>query len=164
MGKETDRWHVTWFVSEHNHNLFDDKFTAMLPAHRKLNDGDIVQVANMRKVGISTPLIYKTMASQSGGYDKVGYRMKDIYNYFTKQLSLQGSEFRGLMDYLQEMCAKDPFMFYKKTVDEEDRLEHLFWCDGVSQMNYQLFGDVLAFDATYKKKTNTCAPLLCFQG
>jgi len=36
-------------------------------------------------------------------------------------------------------------------VDDDNNLPHLFWCDGESQKNYQVWGDLLAFDATYKK-------------
>lgn len=45
---------------------------------------------NMRKVGISTPLIYGSFASQLGGYEKIGFRMKDMYNVLTKQKLVQG--------------------------------------------------------------------------
>ena len=37
-------------------------------------------------------------------------------------------------------------------VDDENTLQHLFWFDAESRMNYVVFGDVLAFDATYMKK------------
>ena len=30
------------------------------------------------------------------------------------------------------MGKKDPLMFVRYTVDEERRLQHLFWCDGES--------------------------------
>ncbi|KAK9080082.1 hypothetical protein SSX86_001757 [Deinandra increscens subsp. villosa] len=40
------------------------------------------------------------------------------------------------------------FYFYHEVVDGE--LRFLFWADGVSRCNYEAFGDVLAFDATYK--------------
>ncbi|XP_016195881.1 uncharacterized protein LOC107636924 [Arachis ipaensis] len=33
----------------------------------------------------------------------------------------------------------------------EDRLGSLFWADGICRADYQYFGDVLTFDATYKK-------------
>jgi hypothetical protein len=57
----------------------------------------------------------------------------------------------------------DPSLFWKHTVDKEGRLEHLFWCDGRSQIDYKLFGDVLAFDATYKKNRYLC-PVVVFSG
>jgi hypothetical protein len=37
------------------------------------------------------------------------------------------------------------------TVNADGTLQHLFWCDGVSRMDYLVFDDVLAFDATYRK-------------
>lgn len=161
--KESNRWHVTYFMDEHNHVLFDEKFTSMLPAHRRMQDGDIMQMNNMRKVGISTPLIYGSFASQSGGYEKIGFRMKDMYNVLTKQKLVQGTDVRGVIEYFRSMCGKDSFMVWKHTVDVKGRLEHLFWCDGVSQMNFQLFGDVLAFDATYKKN-KYMLPFVVFSG
>ena len=38
-----------------------------------------------------------------------------------------------------------------------------FWCDGRSQLEFQLFGDVLVSDATYKKNKYNC-PLVVFLG
>ncbi|KAJ1438939.1 Zinc finger, SWIM-type [Sesbania bispinosa] len=42
-------------------------------------------------------------------------------------------------------------MYIQHTIDHEGRLQHLFWADGISQMNYMVYGDVLAFDATCGK-------------
>ena len=39
----------------------------------------------------------------------------------------------------------------------------LFWFDGRSQVDYELFGDVLAFDATYEKNKYKC-PVVVFSG
>ncbi|ESR65514.1 hypothetical protein CICLE_v100102261mg, partial [Citrus x clementina] len=40
--------------------------------------------------------------------------------------------------------------FYEYTIDQEHRLGDLFWCDGGARADYAVFGDVLAFDATYR--------------
>ena len=40
--------------------------------------------------------------------------------------------------------------FFQYTVDEESRLANLFWTDSQSRLNYACFGDVVAFDTTYK--------------
>ncbi|RZB76149.1 Protein FAR1-RELATED SEQUENCE 5 [Glycine soja] len=42
------------------------------------------------------------------------------------------------------------------TEDKGSRLQRLFWCDTESQLLYEVFGDVLAFDATYKKNKYLC--------
>ena len=36
------------------------------------------------------------------------------------------------------------------TVDKDEKLDKLFWCDGRSRINYAIFGHTLAFDTTYK--------------
>jgi len=54
-------------------------------------------------------------------------------------------------------------MFVGHTIDNEGRLKHLFRCDGECRLNYKLFGDVLAFDATYRKIKYLC-PFVVFSG
>ncbi|RYR46852.1 hypothetical protein Ahy_A07g032699 [Arachis hypogaea] len=54
--------------------------SAMLPAHRKMSEADIMQMMNMLKSGISTSRIFGLLASQAGGYEFVGYGPRDMYN------------------------------------------------------------------------------------
>ncbi|KAG4935913.1 hypothetical protein JHK85_050832 [Glycine max] len=49
-----------------------------------------------------------------------------------------------------------------KDLTSDDRLQNLFWSNGASQVDYQCFGDVVAFDTTYKNKYNK--PLVIFCG
>jgi hypothetical protein len=65
--------------------------------------------------------------------------------------------------YLQELSTKDPLMFVAHTIDKERKFERLFWSDGESRMNYEIFGDVLDFDATYRKNKYNC-PFVVFSG
>ncbi|KAG5094516.1 hypothetical protein JHK84_050104 [Glycine max] len=50
----------------------------------------------------------------------------------------------------------------KSHLTSDDRLQNLFWSNGASQVDYQCFGDVVAFDTTYKNKYNK--PLVIFCG
>lgn len=61
------------FVDEHNHRLLEEKYCAMLPAHRKMFEPVIMQIENFRKVGIRPPQMYGAFAKNSGGYDKIGF-------------------------------------------------------------------------------------------
>jgi hypothetical protein len=65
--------------------------------------------------------------------------------------------------YLRDLGKKDQLMFVTHSVDKDNRLEQLFWCDGESRMNFEVFGDVLAFDATYRKNKYNC-PFVVFSG
>ncbi|XP_015931898.1 putative protein FAR1-RELATED SEQUENCE 10 [Arachis duranensis] len=77
---ESGRWHIFYFSDQHNHDLLDTQFSAMLPAHRKMSEADSMQMMNMLKSGISTSQIFGLLASQAGGYEFVGYGPRDMYN------------------------------------------------------------------------------------
>ncbi|XP_015969902.1 protein FAR1-RELATED SEQUENCE 5-like [Arachis duranensis] len=64
---------------------------------------------------------------------------------------------------LEDMRLKDPQLYFKACRDSRDLLRNLFWSDGISKLDYQLFGDVIAFDTTYKKNKYSC-PLVIFNG
>jgi hypothetical protein len=157
------RWYIKYLNDEHNHPLLDDKFIGMLPAHRKMTEYDILQMNNMRKVGIRTPHIYGLFANQAGGYQKVGFRKRDMYNQLERQRRSNISDASDALGFLESMRSTDDKIFWKHTVDEDGRLEKLIWFDGVGQMDYSVFGDVLAFDATYQKNKYLC-PLVVFSG
>ncbi|KAL7204858.1 hypothetical protein ACSBR2_017883 [Camellia fascicularis] len=55
----------------------------------------------------------------------------------------------GALAYLCGKEEQDPMFYYKYDVDEENRLNNLFWTDGGSRTDYLCFGDVLMFDTTY---------------
>ena len=59
-----------------------------------------------------------------------------------------------MLNVLWHICKQKqtwtPHFFFKYTVDEESRLANLFWTDSQSRLNYACFGDVVAFDTTYK--------------
>ncbi|XP_039684068.1 protein FAR1-RELATED SEQUENCE 5 [Medicago truncatula] len=145
----SQRWLITVFTDQHNHELLDEEYHGMLAAHRKMKESDIMQMNDMLKVGIGPSQFYSSLANQSGGYEKIGFRKKDIYNQIGKQRLLKRCDGKNALQYLHGLASNDSLMFYRHTVDGEGRLEHLFWCDGISQMDYGAYGDVLAFDATY---------------
>ncbi|XP_006582641.1 protein FAR1-RELATED SEQUENCE 5 [Glycine max] len=134
-----------------------------IPGHRKMSASDIMQVENYRKVGIRPPHMYAAFANQCGGYEKVGFIRKDIYNEEGCMRRQHSSDARGALKYLYDLCKKEPMMYVSCTADEESRLQRLFWSDTESQLLYQVFGDVLAFDATYKKNKYLC-PVVVFSG
>ncbi|KAJ1403277.1 MULE transposase domain [Sesbania bispinosa] len=118
---------------------------------------------NMIQVGIRPPNIFSTFTSQSGGHEKIGFRKKDMYNKINEQRRNLCHNAKGAIEFLGLLALNDGMMYYEHTVDAEGRLQHLFWSDGVSQIDYKLFGEVLAFDATYGKN-KYLMPLVVFSG
>lgn len=157
------RWYVTVFEFAHNHELLDGLLCGLLPAHRKLTATDLIKIEKYKNVGVRPYQTYGAMANSSGGFHKLGFVKKDLYNQSGRQRKLVSSDFGGALKYLHMLRTKDPLMYVAHTVDKDKRLERLFWCDGESRMNYEIFGDVLAFDATYRKNKYNC-PFVIFSG
>ncbi|CAN0925466.1 Protein FAR1-RELATED SEQUENCE 5 [Linum grandiflorum] len=65
--------------------------------------------------------------------------------------------------YLESKVKKDKNFFLKYTTSNEDRLERVLWVDSMSITDYSCFGDLLLFDATYKKNIYNM-PLIIFSG
>ncbi|XP_057418941.1 protein FAR1-RELATED SEQUENCE 5-like [Lotus japonicus] len=160
---EDKRWYVRSILDVHNHVLVDVSMVGLVPCHRRMNEGDIFQMNNMTKVGVNTPLAYGVFASQMGGYEKVPFSKNNMYFEQDKQRKKDVVDARGVLGYLRSLKVSDPKLFWRHTTDEDGRLDKLFWCDGCSMANYSIFGDVLAFDATYKKNKYR-RPLVIFSG
>ncbi|KAL2974685.1 hypothetical protein AAZX31_14G118500 [Glycine max] len=156
-----ERWYVTCWNFEYNHLLLDLKLSCLLPAHKKMSATDIIQIENYRKVGFRPPHMYVAFANHCGGYDKVGFIRKDIYNQEVRMRKQHTSDASGALKYLHDLRKKDPMMYVSYSADEGSRLQRLFCCDAESQLLYEVFGDVLAFDATYKKNKYLC-PFVVF--
>ncbi|XP_057418155.1 protein FAR1-RELATED SEQUENCE 5-like [Lotus japonicus] len=163
------RWYAKLFTDVHNHVLEEDKMCGMIAAHRKMNESDILHMNNMSRAGVSTPHIHSTFANQTGGFQKVRFSKENMYNVQGRQRrkkkkdepSKSDAEFA--ISYISGMGSKDPLLYCRHIANEDGNLDRLFWSDGISQLNYQIFGDVVAFDATYGKNRYKC-PFVVFCG
>lgn len=153
---KTGQWYIKYISDVHTHTLMDDKYTGMLPTHRRIDEYDKFQMTCMRSVCISTPHVYGFLASQACGYDYVGFRKRDMYNEQERDRHKFFSDAKTTLKYLERLTRTDS-VFWRHIVNEEGRLQNLFWCDGTSRDDFSMFGDVVVFYATYKKKTSTCA-------
>ncbi|XP_016206425.1 protein FAR1-RELATED SEQUENCE 5-like [Arachis ipaensis] len=115
---ETGRWHIFYFSDEHNHDLLDTQFSAMLPTHRKMSEADIMQMMNMLKSGISTSQIFRLLASQAGGYEFVGYGPRDMYNEIARQRRQIPGDAARVLKKLEDMRLKDPQLYFKALIQE----------------------------------------------
>ncbi|KAJ1394081.1 MULE transposase domain [Sesbania bispinosa] len=108
---------------------------------------------------------YNWPETRTGCRAKMKVRLDGISGRWrvSKQRVMQGSDVKGAFQYLRDRGSAEGPIFWSHTLDSEGRLMRLFWCDGHSQVDYKVFGDVLAFDATYK--TNKYHfPLVVFSG
>ncbi|XP_062118349.1 protein FAR1-RELATED SEQUENCE 5-like [Humulus lupulus] len=143
--KATRKWIVNKFVHNHSHPLLSQNHIAFLRSHRKVPDGTLEQARCMRKSGIQTCKIMSFMALQHGGYDKLPFLLKDLYNKFTEDNKVELAELDAskAIGYLEHKSDNDDQLFCKYTFDQEKRLESMIWADGKCRKDYEKFGHAL---------------------
>ncbi|XP_057420178.1 protein FAR1-RELATED SEQUENCE 5-like isoform X1 [Lotus japonicus] len=159
----TTRWYCTWFTNDHNHDLFDDVDCGLQAPHRKLSLSDIVQLNGMKDIGMGVPHMWRAFATQCGGFENVPFTKRSVYNQIGKKRQMQNSDASSSIQFIGKLSSNDSEMYWERTIDNDRRLQHLFWCDGISRLSYKVYGDVLAFDATYSKN-KYLLPVVIFSG
>ncbi|XP_015931869.1 protein FAR1-RELATED SEQUENCE 5-like [Arachis duranensis] len=89
----------------------------------------------------------------NGGYRHTGFTREDLYNHIDRyrRLKVKIGDANAAINYLIGKSNNDPLFFGKYTFTNDERLEHIFCADGQSIIDYHCFGDIVAFDLTYKK-------------
>ncbi|XP_057745349.1 protein FAR-RED ELONGATED HYPOCOTYL 3-like [Arachis stenosperma] len=143
--------------------MLDARFRGLSQSHRAVKEGNLHQINSMRKSGMRVPTIFRAFANQLGEFETVGFEIKNIYNTIEKQRRAGATDAEATLKFLETLRTTDSGMFWKYSLDVDKRLEHLFWCDGTGRYDYNVFGDVLGFDARYGRNKYKC-PLVIFLG
>ncbi|CAB4286274.1 unnamed protein product [Prunus armeniaca] len=97
-----DAYIVTKFVNEHSHRLANSRDVPFLRSHRYVTESNIAQSMSMRKASIKTNRTYDYMVDQAGGYMKVGFTSKDLYNMidFERQQVVLDGDAQAAISYM----------------------------------------------------------------
>ncbi|XP_020090553.1 protein FAR1-RELATED SEQUENCE 9-like [Ananas comosus] len=141
-------WEVTYFNDVHNH-----EFASQEKRHR-LRSGRRVLVAHTR----STPHSDK----QFGDAKNVVKKDSPSYLHSVNKVAIEPGDGQGIINHFSRRQVEDPLFFFSVQVDQENRMTNFFWRDGRSKLDYDMFGDVVIFDTTYRtnKYNLICAPFL----
>ena len=120
------RWYVSLFNNDHNHELLGSKYVELLRSHKKMFKAEIVNLNNIREIGISISKIYQPFASQSWSFNLVGLRKRDLYNQVKRQRQLQDGDVKGAFEYLESPVVTNHLMFWRFKRDRGGRLSNLF--------------------------------------
>ncbi|XP_056685511.1 protein FAR1-RELATED SEQUENCE 5-like [Spinacia oleracea] len=101
---------------------------------------------------------------ETGGEDCVGHMMIDHLNYCykLKMKQIDGKDSQTLVNKLYNLQPIDPEFFFRVRLNDEGKVECLFWRDSLMREDYKIYGDVLVFDTTFRtnKYNLICAPFL----
>jgi zinc finger SWIM domain-containing protein 3 len=102
-------------------------------------------------VGVRVNSSIKSSIVEAGGYENVTYNEKDVRNFLDKERRLKCWEGDGqaLHDYFVRMQGKNSNFYHALDLDDELRVQNVFWVDARSGAAYESFHDVITFDTTY---------------
>ncbi|WJX94415.1 hypothetical protein P8452_75833 [Trifolium repens] len=152
--RKKDRYVVSIFEEGHNHELTPSKYVHLHPIYRQISEADRAQIDALQSHGVRTCHIMGYMVAQKGGQADVGFTKKDLYNYFDKKMrdNIKDGDVVAALDHLKAKSSTDAMLYAEYAVNESDgRMKCLFWAAGGSRSDYFCFGDVVAFNTTYKK-------------
>ena len=151
--RKTNVWVVNSFVMEHSHELMNADHVQFLTSHRKVDAASKAEINALRSAGVDTRHIIDLMAMQSGGFDRMGFIARDVYNHIQAEKSLEppNGDIQGVMTYFYAKRENDPGFYFNNSVDGDTHMGNLFWADSVSRYDYACFGDVVAFDSAFKR-------------
>ncbi|XP_062191248.1 protein FAR1-RELATED SEQUENCE 5-like [Phragmites australis] len=90
------------------------------------------------------------MSEFYGSRQLVPYEEKDVHNFRSTLCTTEKyKDMQETLEYFEEFKQHDPDFFYKFKLDDDYRLQNLFWIDGAARRAYETYHDCVSFDTTY---------------
>lgn len=144
-------WYITRLNLEHNHPLSPPEERKFLRSHKHMTDQEKLLIRTLNKINVPTRMIMSVLSYVRGGLSAVPYTKKAVSNYrdFVRRESGK-NDMMQCLDFFEKKRSEDPLFYFRFRTDENNVVKSLFWSDGNSRKFYEMFGDIVSFDTTYK--------------
>ncbi|XP_022024347.1 protein FAR1-RELATED SEQUENCE 5-like [Helianthus annuus] len=152
--RATEQYKIYDFIAEHNHCMIGSDHTNVLKQNRKLGfeEQHFIHKVSLNKIGPT--VAHNIQASLKDGPQNVRGTTEDLKNCSIDIRAFIGERDADILLHTMRSRVNNLNDFYFDCVIVGNELRSFFWADFVSLRNYEAFGDVCAFDATYD--TNKC--------
>ncbi|PIN18611.1 hypothetical protein CDL12_08714 [Handroanthus impetiginosus] len=156
------QWFVVQFSNVHNHELLEDEQVRLLPAYRKIHESDQERILLLSKAGFPIHRIVKVLELEKGIHGgQLSFLERDVRNFIQNRKKVvqendalltekRENDILDLLEACRSSKEADPYFVYDVAVDENDKVENIAWSFGDSVHAYDMFGDVVYFDSTYR--------------
>ncbi|KAI3825564.1 hypothetical protein L1987_07055 [Smallanthus sonchifolius] len=149
QSKQKSHFVVLKFSEAHNHEFIDRHNLNLTKISRKLNFSSKQFIHKMSLNRVGPVQAHRCLVAMKGGHHNVNGTPVDFKNFAHKMRMFIGERDSQLvLDRLRDRFENLPDFFFDFQVSN-GQLRSLFWADEISKLNYNVFGDVVAFDATY---------------
>ncbi|XP_051210866.1 protein FAR1-RELATED SEQUENCE 5-like [Lolium perenne] len=145
------KWHVTYFVEEHNHSMIK-KFSLKkyLRSHKGIPKEERDFVKLLHKVNLSSGRVMRIMGEVYGGLANVPYDAKSVSNFMaTINEDQTHKDMPKLLSHFAKIKKEDPDFYFNLHTDHADKVDRIFWVDGPAIAAYKNYNDCVSFDTTY---------------
>ncbi|KAM6578378.1 hypothetical protein CsatB_030215 [Cannabis sativa] len=159
------QWFVVQFSNVHNHELLEDDQVRLLPAYRKIHEADQERILLLSKAGFPIHRIVKVLELEKGIQGgQLPFLERDVRNFVQNRKKVvqendalltekRESDTMELLEACKVAKYADENFVYDFTVDENDKVENIMWSYSDSVHAYNMFGDVVYFDTSYRSIT-----------
>ncbi|XP_056690179.1 protein FAR1-RELATED SEQUENCE 5-like [Spinacia oleracea] len=161
---ENGDFEIEKHVVVHNHPLTREISNYLHRSERQMTEPKQDAIEAMLECGLRPMESYRYMSIETGGEDGVGHTMIDHLNYCykLKMKQIDDKDSQTLVNKLYDLQSIDPEFFFRVRLNDEGKVECLFWRDSMMREDYKIYGDVLVFYTTFRtnKYNLICAPFV----
>jgi hypothetical protein len=123
-----ERWHVTYFMADHNHDLVaKPSLKKFLRSHKGIPQQEKEFITLLHGCNLTTRLIMQLMNELYGSAQIVPYIGKDINNFrSTIRRTEKFKDMQEAVDRFRYIQQEDPNFFCTVKLDDRDRVEACF--------------------------------------
>ncbi|KQJ97070.1 hypothetical protein BRADI_3g28642v3 [Brachypodium distachyon] len=144
-------WLVTSLDMQHNHELSPHGEAKYLRSHKHMTNVEKLFIRTFNSVKLPTRKIMAILSYLRGGIHATPYTKKILSNMRTSiRKETKANDMMMVLQYFRKRQDHDPRFYYAFKVDSSKKVENIFWSDGNSRRFYELYGDCISFDTTYK--------------
>ncbi|XP_013584280.1 PREDICTED: protein FAR1-RELATED SEQUENCE 5-like [Brassica oleracea var. oleracea] len=150
--QSSGRYKIVSFEPNHNHDLVRTPMKHLLKGNRAVTVSQKQHADDAEMSGISAKATVEMMSMEVGGRENLGFLEKDYRNYIYRKrmVAMIKGDAGAVLEYFQKKKEDNSSFFYSMQLDKDDMITNIFWADDRSINDYNLFGDVICFDTTYK--------------
>ncbi|KAK9057034.1 hypothetical protein SSX86_024400 [Deinandra increscens subsp. villosa] len=138
------------FVEVHNHPLIGQEFMDFSKKKRDITFSEQHFIHSLSMYNLGPNISHKVQSTMKGGHHNVRGKTTDFKNFSRDIRMFIGDRDAQLTVDMLTAHTKNLHNFFFDYLVVKNEVRALFWADDVSRCLYDAFGDVLAFDATYK--------------
>ncbi|KAK1398179.1 hypothetical protein POM88_008042 [Heracleum sosnowskyi] len=147
-----ERYSVSKFFEEHNHELASESEKQFLRSNRCMPDLHMKFVFDANLTNIGPTRAFTIFKAMCGSYGDVGATAVDFKNWARDIKAFIGKHDADMIiqKFKDKNETTDNSFAYEYQTDSSGHLTRIFWVDARGRKSYDLFGDVLSVDATYR--------------